>query len=71
MIGVIVPKRLVGRIVGSKSSNIYQINEKTGLRHIHLESDPTGYGISVDNVTDPNYVKVCFDTDILFMINCR
>ncbi|VUZ55288.1 unnamed protein product [Hymenolepis diminuta] len=55
---LLIPKRLVGRIVGMKSSNVYFINEKAGLRHIHLETDLAEYGISVDSVSGPNYVKL-------------
>ncbi|KAM3186505.1 hypothetical protein ACTXT7_004184 [Hymenolepis weldensis] len=55
---LLIPKRLVGRIVGIKSSNVYFINEKAGLRHIHLETDLAEYGISVDSVSGPNYVKL-------------
>ncbi|VDO10707.1 unnamed protein product [Rodentolepis nana] len=55
---LLIPKRLVGRIVGTKSTNVYSINEKAGLRHIHLESDLTEYGVSVDHVSEPNYIKL-------------
>nr|CUU97541.1 hypothetical transcript [Hymenolepis microstoma] len=55
---LLIPKRLVGRIIGNKSANVYSINEKAGLRHIHLESDLAEYGISVDSVSEPNYIKL-------------
>ncbi|EUB61205.1 Fragile X mental retardation syndrome-related protein [Echinococcus granulosus] len=37
---LLVPKRLIGRVLGNRTNNIVAINEKSGVRHIYLESDP-------------------------------
>ncbi|KAM7538805.1 hypothetical protein Aperf_G00000054448 [Anoplocephala perfoliata] len=61
---ILIPKRLIGRIVGNKSTNIMSISEKAELRHIHLESDLEEYGkpIEVGEPTSdgrlPSYIKI-------------
>ncbi|KAL5104743.1 hypothetical protein TcWFU_008083 [Taenia crassiceps] len=37
---LLVPKRLIGRVLGNRTNNIVAINEKSGVRHIYLETDP-------------------------------
>ena len=44
-----MPKRLIGRVVGNRTQNILSITEKSGVRHIHLESESKSLPKPVDS----------------------
>lgn len=46
---LLVPKRLIGRVVGNRTQNILSITEKSGVRHIYLASDSRSLPRPVDN----------------------
>ncbi|VDK22157.1 unnamed protein product [Taenia asiatica] len=60
---LLVPKRLIGRVLGNRTNNIVAINEKSGVRNIYLEADPKRLPKAVDQESTsdgrpPDCVKV-------------
>ncbi|VDD74888.1 unnamed protein product [Mesocestoides corti] len=48
---ILVPKRLIGRIVGNRTANILSINEKSGVKRINLETNTEFLPKHVDSET--------------------
>ncbi|VDM19449.1 unnamed protein product [Hydatigera taeniaeformis] len=60
---LLVPKRLIGRVLGNRTNNIVAISEKSGVRNIYLDSDPKQIPKVFDQESTsdgrfPYYVKV-------------
>lgn len=61
---LLVPRRLIGRILGSKTANILAINGRSGVKHIHLEENPEHLPKQIESVSSitedrmPAYVRV-------------
>lgn len=58
---LLIPHRLIGRILGTRTTNILAINEKSGVKHIHLEEEADRLPTPVDNETiqDPERYPYC------------
>uniref|UniRef100_A0A183STQ3 KH domain-containing protein n=1 Tax=Schistocephalus solidus TaxID=70667 RepID=A0A183STQ3_SCHSO len=47
---LLVPHRLIGRILGTRTANILSINEKSGVKHIHLEENSSKLPTKVEDI---------------------
>ncbi|BHF80558.1 RNA-binding protein fxr1 [Sparganum proliferum] len=57
---LLVPHRLIGRILGMRTTNILAINEKSGVKHIHLEENSNKLPTKVDPVSpDSDHLPSC------------
>ncbi|VDN27345.1 unnamed protein product [Dibothriocephalus latus] len=57
---LLVPHRLIGRILGMRTTNILSINEKSGVKHIHLEENSSKLPTKVDPVSpDSDHPPSC------------